>query len=170
MVTPANRLHGMRALAGSMLGPGLGPVASGIGKAAKSAAGTGVHAAGQTFGKLADSVLQPLGERGLAGLTRIPRGTGQLGWRRENPAASSPPTTGAPTASGLLGRPLTGPESAMSKVKDWGDKLSTLGDLSQQQSLQLQDAMQKASQALQLLSNITKSMHETSQSVIRNMR
>ncbi len=174
MVSPMNRLRGMQSLASTVLGAGIGAVAAGVSSAAQgtaqSAAKTGVQAAGDTFAKLARSVLKPLGERGLAGLTKIPRGTGRLGWRREHPAASGAPTLGKPTGSGPMARSLTGRDSAMSRLEGWGDRLSTIGDLSQQSQLSLQNAMQKTNQTLSLLSNMMKSLHDTMKGVVGNIR
>lgn len=48
--------------------------------------------------------------------------------------------------------------------------LATIADLSQMTALQLQDAMNKQSQAIQTLSAILKTMHDTAKAVINNMR
>ena len=46
----------------------------------------------------------------------------------------------------------------------------TMADMSQQLQLQLQDAMNKQQQAMQILSNIMKNQHDTLKSIINNMK
>ena len=48
--------------------------------------------------------------------------------------------------------------------------LQTMTDMSQQLQLQLQDAMNKQQQAMQVLSNIMKNQHDTLKAIIQNMR
>lgn len=48
--------------------------------------------------------------------------------------------------------------------------LATLSDMTQMMQLQLQDAMNKQAQAIQTLSAIMKSIHDTAKAVIQNMR
>ena len=50
------------------------------------------------------------------------------------------------------------------------EALATLGDDSQLMNLELQDTLQKLQQSLQMLSNISKMMHDTTMSIIRNFR
>lgn len=50
------------------------------------------------------------------------------------------------------------------------EKLAAADDMTQMMQLQLQDAMQKQQQAFQLLSNIMKSQHETTKSIIQNIK
>ncbi len=49
-------------------------------------------------------------------------------------------------------------------------KMSSMGDESQMMQLQLQDAMNRQSQMMQIMSAIMKSMHDTQKSIINNMR
>lgn len=49
-------------------------------------------------------------------------------------------------------------------------QLQTIGDDAQMMQLQLQAAMQKQTQAMQMLSSILKSMHDTERSIIRNIK
>lgn len=46
----------------------------------------------------------------------------------------------------------------------------TLADMSQMDQMRLQDTMQKASQMMQTISNISKTTHDTLKSIIQNMR
>lgn len=58
-------------------------------------------------------------------------------------------------------------ESLMHKLES---ELETITDMSQQMQLQLQDAMNKQQQAMQILSNIMKNQHDTLKAIIQNMR
>ena len=49
-------------------------------------------------------------------------------------------------------------------------QLATLGDMTQMMQMRLQDAMNKQAQAIQTLSAIMKSIHDTAKAVIQNMR
>lgn len=55
-------------------------------------------------------------------------------------------------------------------VTDLGNQYKTMTDMSQLSQLQLQDAMNKQQQALQMLSNIMKHYHDTLTAIINNMR
>jgi hypothetical protein len=48
--------------------------------------------------------------------------------------------------------------------------LNSMGDMSQLQQLQLQDAMQKQQQVIQTISNIMKNQHDTLKSIIQNLK
>jgi len=49
-------------------------------------------------------------------------------------------------------------------------KLQTVGDDGQLANIDLQNSLQKMQQTLQTLSNISKTLHQTQESIIRNMR
>lgn len=53
---------------------------------------------------------------------------------------------------------------------DVENQMQTMADMSQQLSLQLQDAMNKQQQAMQTMSNIMKAQHDTLASIIRNLK
>jgi hypothetical protein len=51
----------------------------------------------------------------------------------------------------------------------WEEKLSSLGDDAQLANVDLQNVLQKQQQTLQMMSNISKMLYDTAQSVIRKM-
>jgi hypothetical protein len=51
----------------------------------------------------------------------------------------------------------------------WEEKLNALGDDSQLANIDLQNALQKQQQCLQMISNVSKMTHDTAMSIIRNM-
>ena len=51
-----------------------------------------------------------------------------------------------------------------------GGTLNTTSDLTQMSQLELQDAMSKQAQTLQMMSNIMKQQHDTMSAIIQNMR
>ena len=55
------------------------------------------------------------------------------------------------------------------EIEQWETQLATLGDDAQLANVDLQNVLQKQQQALQMLSNISKLMHETSLAIIRNI-
>lgn len=55
-------------------------------------------------------------------------------------------------------------------IKTSTANLKTLEDMGQMDQLDLQDAMQKQSQILQLMSNISKMIHDTLEGIIQNLR
>lgn len=57
-----------------------------------------------------------------------------------------------------------------SNLNDLNNDRETMADMSQQLSLQLQDAMNKQQQAMQIMSNIMKAQHDTLSSIIRNLK
>ena len=61
-------------------------------------------------------------------------------------------------------------EDNLRQIKELEMKLSSMGDDSQLANLSLQNAMQKQQQALQMMSNITKLLHDAAMSTIRNLR
>lgn len=56
------------------------------------------------------------------------------------------------------------------KLREEAGKADTLSDMSQMSMIDLQDAMQKEAQLMQMLSNMMKVMHDTSMSIIRKMK
>src|SRR5439155_21312866 len=56
------------------------------------------------------------------------------------------------------------------EIKKWEEKLNSIGDDAQLANVDLQNILQKQQQTLQMMSNISKMLHDTAKSVIRNMR
>jgi len=54
--------------------------------------------------------------------------------------------------------------------RDIDGTLQTMTDMSQQLQLQLQDAMNKQQQSMQILSNIMKNQHDTLKNIIKNLK
>jgi hypothetical protein len=50
------------------------------------------------------------------------------------------------------------------------EKLSSVGDDAQLANIDLQNSLQKQQQTLQTMSNVSKMLHDTATSIIRNMR
>jgi hypothetical protein len=61
-------------------------------------------------------------------------------------------------------------EQAEALIEKMDSQLEALSDMSQQLQLQLQDAMNKQQQAMQMISNIMKTMHDTAKAIIQNMK
>ena len=55
------------------------------------------------------------------------------------------------------------------EIAKWEEKLNTIGDDAQLANVDLQNILQKQQQTLQMLSNISKMLYDTAQSVIRKM-
>jgi RNA polymerase subunit RPABC4/transcription elongation factor Spt4 len=55
------------------------------------------------------------------------------------------------------------------RIKEWEDKLSEIGDDSQLANIDLQNMLQKQQQTIQMLSNISKVLHDTAMGVIRKI-
>jgi ABC-type antimicrobial peptide transport system permease subunit len=55
-------------------------------------------------------------------------------------------------------------------IEKLAEELNTMTDISQMQMLQLQDAMSKQQQYLQMISSMMKSMHDAAKSIIQNLR
>lgn len=55
------------------------------------------------------------------------------------------------------------------EIARWEEKLNSIGDDAQLANVDLQNVLQKQQQALQMLSNISKQMHDTVMSVIRKI-
>src|SRR5688572_17081874 len=55
------------------------------------------------------------------------------------------------------------------EIARWEERLNSIGDDAQLANVDLQNVLQKQQQALQMLSNMSKSMHDTAKAIIRNM-
>ena len=55
------------------------------------------------------------------------------------------------------------------EIKKWEEKLNSLGDDALLANVDLQNILQKQQQTLQMMSNISKMLHDTAMSVIRKM-
>ena len=60
-------------------------------------------------------------------------------------------------------------EQVESEIKRWEEKLNSLGDDAQLANVDLQNILQKQQQILQMMSNISKMLHDTAMSIIRKM-
>ena len=55
-------------------------------------------------------------------------------------------------------------------IKTLEEQLSTIGDDCQMSQMKLQNKLQELQQAMQMISNIMKNMHDTAMAIIRNLR
>jgi DNA integrity scanning protein DisA with diadenylate cyclase activity len=55
------------------------------------------------------------------------------------------------------------------RVREWEERLSELGDDSQLANIDLQNMLQKQQQTMQMLSNISKVLHDTAMAVVRKI-
>lgn len=55
-------------------------------------------------------------------------------------------------------------------LAEWEERLNTIGDDAQLANLDLQNILQKIQQTLQMMSNISKSSHDTMMAIIRNLK
>lgn len=55
------------------------------------------------------------------------------------------------------------------RIKDWETKLSEMGDDSQLANIDLQNMLQKQQQTMQMLSSISKVLHDTAMAVVRKI-
>ena len=60
-------------------------------------------------------------------------------------------------------------EQLEAEMKTWEEKLNSIGDDAQLANVDLQNMLQKQQQTLQMMSNISKMLHDTSMSVIRKL-
>ena len=60
-------------------------------------------------------------------------------------------------------------EELEAEIERWEEKLNTVGDDAQLTNVDLQNMLQKQQQTLQMMSNISKMLHDTAMSVIRKM-
>ena len=61
------------------------------------------------------------------------------------------------------------PEALDNEINKWEEKLNSVGDDAQLANVDLQNMLQKQQQTLQMLSNISKMLHDTAMSVIRKI-
>jgi hypothetical protein len=54
-------------------------------------------------------------------------------------------------------------------IKKWEEKLNSIGDDAQLANVDMQNILQKQQQTLQMMSNISKMLYDTAQSIIRKM-
>ena len=54
-------------------------------------------------------------------------------------------------------------------IAKWEDKLNTIGDDAQLANVDLQNMLQKQQQTLQMMSNISKALHDTAMAIIRKI-
>jgi hypothetical protein len=64
---------------------------------------------------------------------------------------------------------VSGFEELEAEIERWEEKLNTVGDDAQLTNVDLQNMLQKQQQTLQMMSNISKMLHDTAMSVIRKM-
>ena len=60
-------------------------------------------------------------------------------------------------------------EEIEAQIQDMEERLQTLGDDAQLANIDLQSALQRTQQTLQMLSNVSKMMHDTAMEVIRKI-
>jgi len=60
-------------------------------------------------------------------------------------------------------------EKVEAEIKRWEERLNSLGDDAQLANVDLQNILQKQQQTLQMMSNISKMLHDTAMSVIRKI-
>ncbi|MFW9886566.1 MAG: zinc-ribbon domain-containing protein [Candidatus Thorarchaeota archaeon] len=60
-------------------------------------------------------------------------------------------------------------EELDNRIKKWEEKLSEMGDDAQLANIDLQNMLQKQQQTMQMLSNISKVLHDTAMAVIRKI-
>ena len=72
-------------------------------------------------------------------------------------------------ANGVPPPGVTSIEQVDDQIAKWEDKLNTIGDDAQLANVDLQNMLQKQQQTLQMMSNISKSLHDTAMAVIRKM-
>jgi methyl-accepting chemotaxis protein len=63
----------------------------------------------------------------------------------------------------------TAHEAFEAAIADWEKQLDSIGDDAQLANVDLQNILQKQQQTLQMMSNISKMLHDTAQAVIRKM-
>lgn len=63
----------------------------------------------------------------------------------------------------------TSPEALESEIKEWEEKLKTVGDDAQLANVDLQNMLQKQQQTIQAISAIAKMLHDTALAVIRKI-
>jgi hypothetical protein len=64
---------------------------------------------------------------------------------------------------------VTDLEQLEAEIKHWEEELNSIGDDAQLANVDLQNTLQKQQQTLQMMSNISKMLHDTAMSVIRKL-
>lgn len=82
-----------------------------------------------------------------------------------DPRLRPPPPPGTPRPDSL-----TTAAQVRAAIAQWEEDLNTMGDDSQLANVDLQNTLQKQQQILQMLSNISRQLHDTAKSVIQNIR
>ena len=77
---------------------------------------------------------------------------------------------GASAIKGTVARAIPDRAALRDEIKKWEEKLNGMGDDAQLANVDLQNILQKQQQTLQMMSNISKMLHDTAQAVIRNIR
>jgi hypothetical protein len=75
---------------------------------------------------------------------------------------------GKPAATPLPARLLT-KSTIETEIQAWEEKLNSIGDDAQLANVDLQNTLQKQQQTLQMMSNISKMLHDTAMAVIRKI-
>ncbi len=68
-----------------------------------------------------------------------------------------------------MGGAITGNVDLGNQIKEWEDKLNSVGEDAQLANVDLQNTLQKQQQTLQTISNVSKMLHDTAMSVIRKI-
>jgi len=79
----------------------------------------------------------------------------------------SPYRPGLKAPALTIGRPVT--FTKKSDLEDWLEELSTVGDDAQLANVELQKMLQKQQQTMQMMSNISKMLHDTAMAIIRKI-
>jgi len=69
----------------------------------------------------------------------------------------------------IQGRRLESADALDETIRHWEEQLATIGDDAQLANIDLQNMLQKQQQAIQMLSNISKVLHDTALAVIRKI-
>ena len=73
-------------------------------------------------------------------------------------------------ADGQLQTRMLTKEQVKEQLRSCESELSSLSDMTEMMQMDLQQAQQRYTQALQMISNLTKSFHDTAKSIIQNLR
>ncbi len=143
----------------------LAEVASQVGSLGQDTTGMARRASGPDTSAEANYELRyELPKRSQAGMEGAPEGT------------SSATETAAPSAADPAGHTTIAArevandqETFDAYIKDLEESLATVGEDAQMANLELQDALQKQQQTIQMISNISKMLHDTAMSIIRKI-
>lgn len=73
------------------------------------------------------------------------------------------------TARKNMAETMAGKGDTGNKIKEWEEKLQSIGDDAQLANIDLQNRLQQQQQTLQTISNVSKMMHDTAMAVIRKI-